>query len=127
MCKDADITVTASTDAATYPVGATPRLRMRILNTSKESCRRDVGAAANELIVNRGSERFWSSDDCNPPGKADVVTLAAGQSYSVTLAWVGQASQPKCPANQPQASAGSYTLVGRNGDLMSKPEPFSFT
>ena len=127
LCKDSEISVTASTDAATYPVGATPRLRMKILNTSASACRRDVGAAANEVIVNKGSTRFWSSDDCNPPGKADVVALAAGQSYSVTLGWLGHASQPTCPPNQPAATAGSYNLVGRNGDLMSAPEPFSLT
>jgi hypothetical protein len=126
-CADSAIKVTASTDAASYAVGATPLLRMQIENKSDTACRRDVGADANELIVNLGETRFWSSDDCNPAGKSDVVTLESGQTYSVSLTWLGRASEPDCPADQPAAEAGSYNLVGRNGDVLSKPEPFSLT
>jgi hypothetical protein len=126
-CKDSAVAVTASTDAASYQVGSTPRLRMQITNKSSSACKRDIGADANELIINLGETKFWSSDDCSPGGKSDVVTLEADQSYSVSLTWLGRASAPDCPADQPAAKAGSYNLVGRNGDVLSKPEPFSLT
>lgn len=126
-CPDSAIQVVASTDAASYKIGATPRLRMQITNSSTASCKRDVGASANELIVNQDGKRFWSSDDCNPGGKADVVTLEPGQSYSVSLGWLGRGSQPGCPADQPAATAGTYELVGRNGDVMSSPQKFALT
>lgn len=126
-CKNSAITVTVSTDAASYPVGSTPRLRMRIANTSGSACRRDVGAPANELIVKSGGNPFWSSDDCNPGGTPDVAVLAAGQTYSVTLVWLGRASAPKCPADQAAAVAGPYTVVGRNGGVTSAPVRFSLT
>jgi cytoskeletal protein RodZ len=126
-CPDSAIDVVASTDAASYKIGATPRLRMRITNSSTTACKRDIGASANELIVNQGSDRFWSSDDCNPGGKADVVVLQPGQSYSVSLGWLGRGSKPGCPADQPVAEAGTYNLVGRNGDVMSSPQKFSLT
>jgi hypothetical protein len=126
-CKDSQITVTASTDAASYTVGSTPRLRMRIQNTSDTACRRDIGAAQNELLITSGSARVWSSDDCNPGGTAQVVTLKPEQSYSVSVTWLGRLSAKGCPADQPLAEAGTYKLTGRNGDVTSDPAVFSLT
>ncbi len=126
-CKDSAISVTASTDAASYPVGSTPRLRMRITNSSDTACKRDVGAPANELIINFEGSQFWSSDDCNPGGDPDVVVLDPKQSYSVTYTWMGNQSKEGCPSGLDAAGAGTYELVGRNGDLRSEPQAFSLT
>lgn len=127
LCADDVIAVTASTDAASYPVGSTPRLRMRIQNTSSKPCRRDIGAGQNELVITSGSTRVWSSDDCNPGGAAQVQTIQPGQSYSVTVTWLGKLSKKGCPADQPEAQAGSYKLTGRNGGVTSKPATFALT
>jgi hypothetical protein len=108
-------------------VGATPHLRMRIENTSSKACTRDLGAAQNELTITSGSAHVWSSDDCNPGGTPQVETLAPGQSYSVAVTWLGKLSQPGCPANQPNATKGTYKLVGRNGTIHSTPAAFSLT
>lgn len=127
QCADSAITVTASTDAASYAVGATPRLRMRIENTSGSACTRDVGAAENELVITSGDARVWSSDDCTPGGDPNVVTLQPGQSYSVSVTWLGRLSQKGCPADQPLAEAGTYKLTGRNGAVVSQPAVFALT
>jgi hypothetical protein len=127
QCADSAITVTASTDAASYTVGSTPRLRMRIENTSDAACKRDVGAAQNELVITSGSTQVWSSDDCNPGGDPNVVTLDPGQSYSVSVTWLGRLSQKGCPADQPLAEAGTYKLTGRNGEVTSEPAVFALT
>ncbi len=127
QCADQAITVTASTDAASYTVGSTPRLRMRIENTSGSACKRDVGAAENELVITSGDTRVWSSDDCNPGGDPNVVTLQPGQSYSVSVTWLGRLSQKGCPADQPLAEAGTYKLTGRNGAVVSEPAVFALT
>jgi hypothetical protein len=126
-CKDSAITVTASTDAASYTVGSTPRLRMRIQNTSDTACKRDVGAAMNELLITSGSARVWSSDDCNTAGTQQVATLQPGQSYSVSVTWLGRLSAKGCPADQPLAQKGSYKLTGRNGEIVSQPAVFALT
>lgn len=126
-CKDSAISVTASTDAASYTVGSTPRLRMRIQNTSDTACKRDVGAAMNELVITSGSVRVWSSDDCNTAGTQQVATLQPGQSYSVSVTWLGRLSAKGCPADQPLAQKGSYKLTGRNGDITSAPAAFALT
>lgn len=126
-CKDSAISVTASTDAASYTVGSTPRLRMRIQNTSDTACKRDVGAAMNELVITSGTVRVWSSDDCNTAGTQQVATLQPGQSYSVSVTWLGRLSAKGCPADQPLAQKGSYKLTGRNGDITSAPAVFALT
>jgi membrane protein implicated in regulation of membrane protease activity len=126
-CTDSQITVTASTDAASYPVGATPHLRMKIENTSSTACKRDIGAAQNELIITSGSAHVWSSDDCTPGGDPQVETIAPGQSFSVAVTWLGKLSQKGCPTNQPSATKGTYKLVGRNGPVTSSPAVFSLT
>jgi hypothetical protein len=100
---------------------------MRIQNTSSKPCRRDIGAAQNELLITSGSTRVWSSDDCNPGGAAQVQTIQPGQSYSVTVTWLGKLSKKGCPTDQPEAQAGSYKLTGRNGDVTSKPATFALT
>lgn len=119
--------MTASTDAATYPVGSTPRLRMKIQNTSQTACRRDIGADKNELIITSGVAHVWSSDDCSAAGSPEIATIAPGQSFSVAVTWLGHLSQPGCPANQPAATKGNYKLVGRNGTVKSDPAVFSLT
>jgi hypothetical protein len=108
-------------------VGATPRLRLKVTNTGKVACTRDVGSPQNELIIKSGGNPVWSSDDCNPGGNPEVVTLKVNGSWSVDVTWPGRYSKPSCPTNQPVAAAGSYTLTGRNGTITSKPSSFSLT
>lgn len=126
-CTKDQIAVTATTDAASYPVGSTPHLRMKIENVSSSACTRDVGAAQNELVITSGTAHVWSSDDCNPGGTPQVVTMAPGQSYSVAVTWLGRLSQKGCPANQPMATKGTYRLTGINGTVTSAPAIFALT
>ena len=56
-----------------------------------------------------------------------VQTIEPGQSYSVTVTWLGKVSQKGCPVNQPAAKAGSYKVTGRNGAVVSAPAVFSLT
>jgi len=81
----------------------------------------------NELVITSGDTRVWSSDDCNTAGSSQVATLQPGQSYSVSVTWLGRLSEKGCPADQPLAQKGSYKLVGRNGDITSAPAAFSLT
>ena len=127
QCADADLSVTVSTDSASYPVGSTPKLHLKIENTSGSACYRDIGAGMNELKISSGGYHVWSSDDCNAGGAPLVTLLKPAQSYSVTVTWPGVLSSKGCPANQPLAKAGSYDLDGRNGTLISASSTFSLT
>lgn len=126
-CANSDIEVTASTDAASYPVGSTPKLHLKIQNTSGSSCYREIGAAMNELSIKSGGFHVWSSDDCNSGGSKNSTLMKPSESFSVTVTWPGILSAQGCPSNQPVAKPGSYELYGRNGTLTSAPAVFSLT
>ena len=100
---------------------------LRIQNTSSTPCRRDVGSAANNLVITSGTAHVWASDDCNPGGPSSVVAMQPDQSYSVTVTWLGRLSAKGCPANEPFAQPGSYSLVGHNVGAVSAPAVFALT
>jgi hypothetical protein len=127
-CLDSAITVEATTDSSTYPVGSTPRLTLTIINSGEVACKRDVGPKANELEITSGGYHVWSSDDCNASSKSKVVTLKPGDKVASSITWNGRLTQKGCPNGEgAEAKAGSYDLVGRNGKVTSEQTPFSLT
>ena len=117
----ADILVEAFAEEAIYPVGSTPTLTLSVTNIGTRPCKRDVGPGANELQITQGEVTIWSSDDCNPNEDKDVVTLDRGDAFETQLVWDGYLSAAGCPPDQPMAQAGEYTVVGRNGAIVSAP------
>ena len=127
-CADSAITVEATTDASTYPVGSTPKLTLTIQNSGDVACKRDVGPKANELEITSGGYHVWSSDDCNASSKSKVVVLKPGDKVASSITWNGRLSQKGCPNGEGEvAKAGRYDLVGRNGKVTSEPTPFALT
>ena len=116
-CADSAVTLTATTDAATYGLGARPKITMTARNNSAVSCRRDLGSGAVELLVYSGQDRFWSSDDCSLGRAAGVVTLGPGQSQSIVKTWPGVRSAPGCGGSKQAATVGTYQVVARVGTL----------
>ncbi|HTY71704.1 MAG TPA: hypothetical protein VMI11_04670 [Actinomycetes bacterium] len=124
-CADSAITVTASTDAKSYPAGIDPKLSLSVRNTGKTTCTRDVGQIALELrIATAAGAHVWSSDDCAPGGPHDVVTLKPDQVFRTGVVWSRTTSKPGCPGGQPKAPTGSYVLTGRNLTLTSPAVDF---
>jgi hypothetical protein len=126
-CADSAIGVAVATDKKTYPVGSPVKLTLTISNKGDVACIRDVGAKANTLLITSGGEAVWSSDDCNPGGNANEVTMKPGDVYEVKLTWEGAVTQGSCPATPAQAAAGAYDTEGRNGDVTSSQVRFSLT
>ena len=120
-CVDADILVEATAEQAIYPLGSTPTLTLTVTNIGMRPCRRDVGPRANELKVTSGDWQVWSSDDCNPSEEKDVITLDRGDAFETQLTWDGYISEAGCPPDQPMAEAGEYSIIGRNGEVVSAP------
>ena len=117
VCADTALTLTATTDADTYSLGATPKITLRVKNAGAAACRRDLGAGAVELLVYSGKDRFWSSDDCNPSTATSVVTLAPGGTQAVVKTWPGRRSLPSCAGSKDAAAVGTYKVVARVGSL----------
>ena len=118
-CPDSAVTLTATTDAPMYGLGARPKITLTARNSSAGSCRRDLGSGAVELLVYSGQDRFWSSDDCSFGKAAGVVTLGPGQSASVVKTWPGVRSAPGCGGGKEAATVGTYKVLARVGTLRS--------
>jgi hypothetical protein len=119
-CPDSALTVTVATDARVYPAGATPRLRITVANTGRTACRRDVGSRALGLVVHSGTDRIWSSDDCQQAPPSEVRTMRPGQRVTQSVSWPRRRSAAGCatPATA-TAGAGTYTLAGHAGTAQS--------
>jgi len=127
-CPDAVIKVEATTDAATYPVGSTPKLTLTITNTGDAACKRDVGPKANSLEITSGGYHVWSSDDCNASDKSKVMKMQPGDKVASSITWDGHLSQKGCPNGKGAAAkAGRYALTGKNLGVVSAETPFALT
>jgi hypothetical protein len=124
-CVDSDIAVSAATASSTTTVGGGMGLTLTVTNTGPAACNRDVGAGANELRITSGSVLVWSSDFCNPSKAKDVQALEPGKPFTTSVTWPGTVTEEGCPANQPQAQAGGYKVVARNGSVESEPVAFA--
>lgn len=124
ICADSALSVTAGTDAASYGVGVLPVLSIRVRNVGPVACRRDVGPGARSLTVLSGSDRIWSSNDCERRGSA-VVTLRPGGTWSHSARWTRARSRPGCPAATSPALPGTYRLYAALGAVTSAPAVFA--
>lgn len=125
-CADSDIVVRAKAAKKVYVVGETPELILVIKNRGTAPCVRDVGPRANEIEIRSGGYHVWSSDDCNASKRTKPVTMQPGETYAATLQWNGRLSQKGCPDPKgPRAKAGSYQVLGRNGEVFGEERGFS--
>lgn len=123
-CPDSSLSVTAATDAARYLTGVRPVLTMIVRNVGPAPCTRDLGPGARGFTIWSGSDRIWSSDDCEGKAAA-VVTLPAGASRTWTMQWSRVRSHPGCPSPGPPVRPGTYRLYGALGRITSGQAVFS--
>lgn len=124
-CGDGALSLKVVPERTAYDVGQSPVLDLLVSNTSTVACVRDLGAAQQEIVLYQGSRRLWSSNDCYPEGERRSTVLAPGASESFEVTWSGLGSRPKCAGQRTRVGAGSYSLVGRLGTLVSKRTPIS--
>jgi hypothetical protein len=122
-CTDAEFSVTAIPATATLKRGASLELRLKVKNIGTRTCSRDVGADPQELYIERGAFKYWSSDTCNPVKGNDVRQFAPGAEREYRITWNGRQSS-SCSggvASGPNPPPGQFELRGRLGTLVSNP------
>ena len=123
-CDDGALELTTATDAKQYQAGATPRITLTVKNVSSATCRRELGDSALEVLVYSGSDRIWSSDDCNAQPGTAVQALRPGATLETTKTWDGKRSAQGCSDPRREASPGTYTVRAHVGTLTSKISVF---
>jgi len=126
-CKNADISVEASTDKDSYTIGAKPELTMTIQNIGSVACTRDVGAKANSLEITSGGYHVWSSDDCGASDQSKIITLQPGKKVATGIEWNGKVTTKGCPTKGTPAKPGRYQVTGKNLKSKSPAATFSLT
>jgi len=126
-CDASSITVTASTDAATYPGGAIPKLSVQVHNKGTAPCRLEVQTAARTWSVFSGSDQVWTTADCPRSDKVTAHRLPAGKSVSYSLSWDRSRSVPGCTHEGSAAQPGTYRLYVTVDGVHSAPAVFHLT
>ena len=122
-CADQELAVTPAPAAASAKRGTPVVIRLRIKNISARSCTRDLGAGAQELYLDQGARKYWSSDTCSADRSQNVQQMLPGAELVYTVTWNGRQSS-KCTAALaagPAPPPGQYELRGRLGTKVSNP------
>ena len=125
-CTDAEMSVKAVPAKTTVASGTEVQITLLIKNISNRTCSRDVGADQQELRIVLGTEKIWSSDDCDGPTGTDVRTFPPNHERSYNAVWNGKRSSScsttaKRTPTGPQPEPGEYQLFGRVGTDHSDP------
>jgi hypothetical protein len=122
-CADTEIAVTPIPADTTIRRGTPVDIRLKIKNIGTRTCNRDVGPDAQELYLEQGAQKFWSSDPCSTAKGNDVKSFAPGVEREYRITWNGRQSS-QCANSQPSGpapAAGQYELRGRLSQVISKP------
>ncbi|EGD55405.1 hypothetical protein SCNU_09106 [Gordonia neofelifaecis NRRL B-59395] len=126
-CSDQSLSVVLYTDKPTYTVGDQPVFTIVTTNGGLAACSRDVGKAAQNVIVRTldGSRTLWSAQDCAPDKGVNIQVLQPGQQVSDTVTWSGTTSSPGCTKKRVQVAAGGYQATAKMGERESAPITFN--
>ncbi|MEV4618381.1 hypothetical protein AB0J74_06630 [Asanoa sp. NPDC049573] len=122
-CTDAEMLVTPVPEVTSADRGTLIAIRLRIKNSGKRTCNRDVGADQQELYIKKGAAKVWSSDTCGNVKGTDVQPFTPGFEREYRVDWNGH-DVSKCAgilADGPIPPAGDYQVFGRLATKTSNP------
>jgi hypothetical protein len=119
-CTDAEISVVAAPASATVKTGVPLKIFLKVKNVSNRACSRDVGADAQELIIQQNKAKVWSSDDCAPQHGTDMKAFTPGLEVSFFVNWDAKSSAAGCD-KRAFLAPGTYQVVARLTAKYSDP------
>jgi hypothetical protein len=122
-CADTEMSVIPVPAASTVKRGTPVTIRLEIKNIGTRTCNRDVGADPQEIYLDQGARKYWSSDTCSNTHGSDVKQFTPGLEREYSVTWNGRQSS-KCSAGLaagPAPIPGQYEIRGRLGTKISSP------
>lgn len=108
-CDQSLVTVTASTDKPAYGNGENPLLSLKVTNGGQQPCDVNIGTSQMEFLVTSGSDRIFSSLDCQASSEDLIKTIAPGKSETANFPWPRNRSVPGCsPVSAKPGAGGAY-------------------
>ena len=123
-CAPGAIQVNATTDSTSYPAGASPTLSLTVTNTGDVPCDVNVGTSQMEFMVASGSDRIFSSVDCQQASEDLVKTIKPQTVETAKFVWNRQRSAPGCSPVASNPNPGTYVYTVRLGELSSEKTIF---
>jgi len=123
-CPPAAVKVEAATDAAAYPAGANPLLTLSVTNTGTEPCKINVGTTQMEFVVTSGSDRIFSSADCQDGAEDLLKDFEPGATEKANFTWERLRSAPGCAPVASNPNPGWYVFTARLGEATSEKAVF---
>ncbi|NLF05072.1 MAG: hypothetical protein GX593_08770, partial [Actinomycetales bacterium] len=108
-CDAKALELTLAAGRSSYPADSSPSFTVTVTNTGDAGCTVDVGEASRELLITSGSDRIWSSLDCDAGEDASRnLLLGAGKSDTHEASWDRIRSDAKCSEGLPEPRPGTY-------------------
>ena len=125
-CDQNLVTVTAETDKPVYASGENPLLTLKVTNGNKVPCEINLGSSQMEYDITSGSDRIFSSTDCQSDATDLVKTIAPGQSETANFSWQRNRTVQGCAAiaAKPGAGGAYYVFTARLADKNSPKAVF---
>ncbi|MBG6054877.1 hypothetical protein IWX81_001288 [Salinibacterium sp. CAN_S4] len=128
-CDPTMVTVEPTTDAAAYDAGVAPVLSFALTSRMTNPCTISAGSDQQDFIITSGSDRIWSSKDCQLDPVAATATLLPGVPLAgSSVSWDRtRSATDTCETERPQVDGGgaTYRLEVNVGDVASvTQQPF---
>ena len=125
-CNQNLVTVTASTDKPAYGPGENPMLTLKVTNGGKVPCEVNIGTSQMEFLVTSGSDRIFSSKDCQAYSEDLVKVIAPGASETANFPWSRNRSAEGCKAvaAAPGGGGAYYIFTAKLGSRASPKAVF---
>ena len=125
-CDQNLVAVTAATDKPVYASGENPLLTLKVTNGNKVPCEINLGSSQMEYDITSGSDRIFSSTDCQSDATDLVKTIAPGQSETANFSWQRNRTVQGCTAiaAKPGAGGAYYVFTARLADKNSPKAVF---
>ncbi|WP_426997739.1 hypothetical protein [Pseudarthrobacter sp. N5] len=128
-CDQNLVTVSASTDKAAYGADEKPLLSLKVTNGGQLPCDVNIGTSQMEFLVTSGSDRIFSSGDCQAKSEDLVKTIQPGKSESANFPWPRNRTVEGCQAigAKPGAGGAYYVFVAKLGSKSSPKAVFQLS
>jgi len=125
-CDEKLLTVSAATDKPAYGPGENPLLTLKVTNGNQVPCEVNIGTSQMEYLVTSGSDRIFSSKDCQAESSDLVKIIAPGKSETANFPWDRNRSAEGCKVVEAQPGAGGayYVFTARLGNKTSPKAVF---
>ncbi|MEW1807549.1 hypothetical protein [Pseudarthrobacter sp. NPDC080039] len=125
-CNQNQVTVAASTDKPAYGPGENPMLTLKVTNGGTVPCEVNIGTSQMEFLVTSGSDRIFSSKDCQASSEDLVKVIAPGASETANFPWGRNRSTDGCKAvaAAPGGGGAYYIFTAKLGSRASPKAVF---